>query len=410
MKLEIIATAAFGLEAPVKREIEALGYKIIKSEDGKITFLGDERAVVRANLWLRCADRVLIKMAEFEALEFEELFQQIKAIPWEEWIPIDGKFIVNGSSVKSKLFSVPACQSVAEKAVVERLKEIYAVDYFEKTGAVYEIKISLLRDRVTVTLDTTGDGLFKRGYKQHAVTAPIKETIAAAMVSLSFWKAGRLLADPCCGSGTIAIEAALIGRNIAPGLNRTFAAQEWDAIKPELWKEERKKAFEAIDWDSKLDIYASDIDKRAVEAAKENAEEAGVGDDIVFSVRDAAGLRAESFGAEKQEGGIIITNPPYGQRIGDIASMDKLYEGFSRFLKKNPTWSMFVITADKSAEKKIFSRPADRRRKLFNGRMEVCYYQYHGQKATSRRNGCGTETDSRPDTSGEDKRNGYKDR
>lgn len=381
MKLEIIAATAFGLEAVVKREIEALGYRIIKSEDGKITFSGDERAVVKANLWLRSADRVLIKMAEFEALEFEELFQQVKAIPWEEWIPPDGKFIVNGSSVKSKLSSVPACQSVAEKAIVERLREIYAVDYFEKSGALYDIKISLLKDRVTVTLDTTGPGLFKRGYKQNAVTAPIKETIAAAMIQLSFWKPGRVLADPCCGSGTIPIEAALIGRNIAPGLNRTFAAQDWEAIKPELWKEERKKALEAIEWDKELEIYAGDIDKKAVEAARENAIEAGVADDIVFRAGDAA-----NFSSQNKQGGIIITNPPYGQRIGDRNSMDKLYAGFSSFLKKNPTWSMFAITADKSAEQKIFGRPADRRRKLFNGRMEVCYYQYHGIKPTEPEN------------------------
>ena len=381
MKLEIIAATAFGLEAVVKREIEALGYRIIKSEDGKITFSGDERAVVKANLWLRSADRVLIKMAEFEALEFEELFQQVKAIPWEEWIPPDGKFIVNGSSVKSKLSSVPACQSVAEKAIVERLREIYAVDYFEKSGALYDIKISLLKDRVTVTLDTTGPGLFKRGYKQNAVTAPIKETIAAAMIQLSFWNPGRVLADPCCGSGTIPIEAALIGRNIAPGLNRTFAAQDWEAIKPELWKEERKKALEAIEWDKELEIYAGDIDKKAVEAARENAIEAGVADDIVFRAGDAA-----NFSPQNKQGGIIITNPPYGQRIGDRDSMDKLYEGFSSFLKKNPTWSMFAITADKSAEQKIFGRPADRRRKLFNGRMEVCYYQYHGIKPTEPEN------------------------
>ena len=191
MKLELIATAAFGLEAVVRREIEALGYRIIKTEDGKVTFLGDERAVVRANLWLRSADRVLIRMGEFEAREFEELFQQIRALPWEEWIPLDGRFVVNGSSVKSKLSSVPACQSVAEKAIVEKLRETYAVERFAKSGALYDIKVSLLRDRATVTLDTTGEGLFKRGYKQHAVAAPIKETIAAAMVQLSFWKQGR---------------------------------------------------------------------------------------------------------------------------------------------------------------------------------------------------------------------------
>lgn len=375
MKLELIATSTFGLEAPVKRELEALGFKILKSEDGKITFQGDERGIVKANLWLRCADRVQIKMAEFKALEFEDLFQQVKAIPWEEWIPPEGKFIVNGSSVKSKLSSVPACQSVSEKAIVERLKEIYGIEYFEKTGALYDIKITLLKDRVTVTLDTTGPGLHKRGYRQNAVIAPIKETLAAAMINLSFWRQGRILVDPCCGSGTIPIEAALIARNIAPGLNRNFVSEEWEAIPQKLWKEERKKAYEAIDWDSQLEIYAYDIDKRALESAKENAAEAGVEEDIVFTLGDGGNLKSEG-----KEGGIIVTNPPYGERIGDRESIDQLYAGFNRFLKENRTWSMFAITPDKTIEEKVFERPADRRRKLFNGRMEVCYYQYHGQK------------------------------
>jgi putative N6-adenine-specific DNA methylase len=375
MKLELIATATFGLEAPVKRELEALGYKIIKSEDGKITFLGDERAVVNANLWLRCADRVQIKMAEFNALEFEDLFQQMKAIPWEEWITPDGNFVVNGSSVKSKLSSVPACQSVAEKAVVERLKEIYGIEHFEKSGARYDIKITLLKDRVTVTLDTTGSGLHKRGYRQNAVIAPIKETLAAAMINLSFWRPDRILVDPCCGSGTIAIEAAMIARNIAPGLSRKFVSEEWESIPAKLWKEERKKAFEAVDNNVELEIYAYDINKRAIESAIENATEAGVDEDIKFMVADGSKM---NFG--NRQGGIIITNPPYGERIGDRASIDKLYEGFSKFLKENPTWSMFAITSDKSIEEKVFGRPADRRRKLFNGRMEVCYYQYHGKK------------------------------
>lgn len=375
MKLELIATSTFGLEAPVKRELEALGFKILKSEDGKITFQGDERGVVRANLWLRCADRVQIKMAEFKALEFEDLFQQVKAIPWEEWIPPDGKFIVNGSSVKSKLSSVPACQSVSEKAIIERLKEIYGIEYFEKTGALYDIKITLLKDRVTVTLDTTGPGLHKRGYRQNAVIAPIKETLAAAMINLSFWRKGRVLVDTCCGSGTIPIEAAMIARNIAPGLNRNFVSEEWEAIPQKLWKEERKKAYEAIDWDSELEIYAYDIDRRAIESAKENAAEAGVEEDIVFTLGDGGKLSADG-----KEGGVIVTNPPYGERIGDRESIDELYKGFNKFLKDNKTWSMFAITPDKTIEDKVFNRPADRRRKLFNGRMEVCYYQYHGQK------------------------------
>lgn len=373
MKLELIATATFGLEAVVKREIENLGYKILKSEDGKITFLGDERAVVRANLWLRSADRVQIKMAEFMAYEFEDLFQQMKGIAWEEWIPIDGKFIMNGSSVKSKLSSVPACQSVAEKAVVERLKEAYGVDYFQKSGALYDIKITLLKDRVTVTLDTTGPGLHKRGYRQHSVEAPIKETLAAAMLQLSFWKKDRILTDPCCGSGTIPIEAAMIARNIAPGLSRSFVSEEWEAIPEKFWKEERKAAFEAIDNECSPKIFGLDINPAAIEAAKANAEAAGVEDCIRFAVADVAAMRTKSLG------GVIVTNPPYGERIGDKQGIEKIYEAYRRFFCENPTWSLFVVTADKSIEKKL-ERQADRRRKLYNGRMEVCYYQFHGEK------------------------------
>ena len=374
MKLELIATATFGLEAVVKREIEALGYKIIRSEDAKITYMGDERAIARSNLWLRSADRVLLKMGEFKALEFEDLFQQTKAIAWEEIIPADGKFTVTGTSVKSRLHSVPACQSIVKKAIVERLGSFYCIDRFEETGAEYTVKVTILKDRVTLTIDTSGAGLHKRGYRVSDVAAPIKETLAAAMVQLSFWKAGRLLVDPCCGSGTIPIEAAMIGRNIAPGLNRKFASQEWDIIPPEIWKEERKAAFEAIDYDADIRIEASDISGRAVEAALENAAEAGVDDCIEFKKMDMAKLTAE------EEGGIVITNPPYGERIGEKKQIEAIYRAYSEFYRKNPTWSLFMVTTDKEVENKIFGRPADRRRKLYNGRLEVCYYQFHGQK------------------------------
>ena len=374
MKLELIATATFGLEAVVKREIEALGYKIIRSEDAKITYMGDERAIARSNLWLRSADRVLLKMGEFKALEFEDLFQQTKAVAWEDIIPADGKFTVTGTSVKSKLHSVPACQSIVKKAIVERLGSFYCIDRFEETGAEYTVKVTILKDRVTLTIDTSGTGLHKRGYRVCDVAAPIKETLAAAMVQLSFWKAGRLLVDPCCGSGTIPIEAAMIGRNIAPGLNRKFASQEWDIIPPEIWKEERKAAFEAIDYDADIRIEASDISGRAVEAAIENAAEAGVDDCVEFKKMDMARLTAE------EEGGIIITNPPYGERIGEKKQIEAIYSAYNEFYRKNPTWSLFMITTDKEVENKIFGRPADRRRKLYNGRLEVCYYQFHGQK------------------------------
>ena len=374
MKLELIATATFGLEAVVKREIEALGYKIIRSEDAKITYMGDERAIARSNLWLRSADRVLLKMGEFKALEFEDLFQQTKAVAWEDIIPADGKFTVTGTSVKSKLHSVPACQSIVKKAIVERLGSFYCIDRFEETGAEYTVKVTILKDRVTLTIDTSGTGLHKRGYRVCDVAAPIKETLAAAMVQLSFWKAGRLLVDPCCGSGTIPIEAAMIGRNIAPGLNRKFASQEWDIIPPEIWKEERKAAFEAIDYDADIRIEASDISGRAVEAAIENAAEVGVDDCVEFKKMDMARLTAE------EEGGIIITNPPYGERIGEKKQIEAIYSAYNEFYRKNPTWSLFMVTTDKEVENKIFGRPADRRRKLYNGRLEVCYYQFHGQK------------------------------
>ena len=374
MKLELIATATFGLEAVVKREIEALGYRIIRSEDAKITYMGDERAIARSNLWLRSADRVLLKMGEFKALEFEDLFQQTKAIAWEDIIPADGKFTVTGTSVKSKLHSVPACQSIVKKAIVERLGSFYCIDRFEETGAEYTVKVTILKDRVTLTIDTSGTGLHKRGYRVSDVAAPIKETLAAAMVQLSFWKAGRLLVDPCCGSGTIPIEAAMIGRNIAPGLNRKFASQEWDIIPPEIWKEERKAAFEAIDYDADIRIEASDISGRAVEAAIENAAEAGVDDCVEFKKMDMARLTAE------EEGGIVITNPPYGERIGEKKQIEAIYSAYNEFYRKNPTWSLFMVTTDKEVENKIFGRPADRRRKLYNGRLEVCYYQFHGQK------------------------------
>ena len=374
MKLELIATATFGLEAVVKREIEALGYKIIRSEDAKITYMGDERAIARSNLWLRSADRVLLKMGEFKALEFEDLFQQTKAVAWEDIIPADGKFTVTGTSVKSKLHSVPACQSIVKKAIVERLGSFYCIDRFEETGAEYTVKVTILKDRVTLTIDTSGTGLHKRGYRVCDVAAPIKETLAAAMVQLSFWKAGRLLVYPCCGSGTIPIEAAMIGRNIAPGLNRKFASQEWDIIPPEIWKEERKAAFEAIDYDADIRIEASDISGRAVEAAIENAAEAGVDDCVEFKKMDMARLTAE------EEGGIVITNPPYGERIGEKKQIEAIYSAYNEFYRKNPTWSLFMVTTDKEVENKIFGRPADRRRKLYNGRLEVCYYQFHGQK------------------------------
>ena len=370
----MIATATFGLEAVVKRELEDLGFKILKSEDAKITFSGDERAIVKSNLWLRCADRVQLKMGEFEAYEFEELFQRTKALNWEEWIPVDGKFTVSGTSVKSKLHSVPACQSIVKKAIVEKLKETYHVEYFEESGAEYPVKVSILKDRVTLTIDTSGAGLHKRGYRVRDVKAPIKETLAAALVQLSFWKEGRVLIDPCCGSGTIPIEAALIGRNIAPGLSRKFISENWSSIDERIWKEEKKSAFEAIKYDADINIFASDIDRNAIAAAIENAEEAGVDDCISFNAIDIS--QVEIIG----ERAIIVTNPPYGERIGEEKEIRRIYNALGKMAINDPLRSFFVITADNDFEKAAFNKQANRRRKLYNGRIEVCYYQFHGQK------------------------------
>ena len=377
MKMELIATATFGLEAVVKREIEALGYEILKTENGKVTFMGDERAVVRANLWLRCADRVLLKMGEFRAEESEDLFQIVKGMSWEDLIPVDGKFTVLVSTVKSKLRSEPVSQKTVKKAIVERLADFYGIDHFDETGAEYTVKLSLLKDVATVTVDTTGPGLNKRGYRVRTVPAPVKETLAAAMVKLSFWKPGKTLIDPCCGSGTIPVEAALIGRNIAPGLLRSFASEGWDVIPEKLWKEERKAAYAAIDYETPLDIRACDIDEKAVKASLENAEEAGVDPDIDFTQCDMKDvLDPEAL----PEYGVIIMNPPYGERIGNRRGIEKIYRTISGFMEKRKDWSVFLITSDNSLENEGIGKKADRRRKLYNGRLQTCYYQFHGER------------------------------
>lgn len=372
MKYEMIATATFGLEAVVKREINDLGLKIIKTEDGKVTFVGDEHALVKANLWLRCADRVYIKMGEFEALSFEELFQKTKALHWENIIPADGKVIVNGTSVKSQLHSVPAVQSIIQKALSSKICEFYSTDRLSESGATYSVKFTILKNRVTISIDTSGVGLHKRGYRQENVEAPIKETLAAAMIKLSFWRDNRILVDPCCGSGTIVIEAAMIGRNLAPGLQRRFASEQWDIIPDKVWKEERLAAVNAVKRDVELDITACDISAKAIEAAKSNAKKAGVINDIKFINKDATLFDCED------SGGIVITNPPYGERIGEKKGIQKLYSGLENFFIHHPTWSCFIITPDLELEKNLFHREAERRRKLYNGRIMVYYYQFHG--------------------------------
>lgn len=394
MKLQLVATATFGLEAVVRREIEALGYKIIKTEDGRVTYMGDERAVVRSNLWLRSADRVYIRMGEFKATTFEELFQQTKGLAWEDIIPADGKFPVVGGSVRSVLHSVPACQSIVKKAVVSRLGDFYCNETLPETGAEYRIRFIAHKDTFLMLIDTSGAGLHKRGYRVSDVAAPIKETLAAALVQLSFYRKDRVLVDPCCGSGTIPIEAAMIARNIAPGLSRSFASAAWDMIPEEIWKEEKKLAYEAADFDSELHITAMDIDRKAVNAARDNAEEAGVSDDIDFICMDVnkwmpgAGIPK---GCTRDDPGVVISNLPYAIRIGTTEENKRIYRHIASVMTECPYWSFFLITADKEIEKDIeretdritrtkSGHRADRRRKLYNGTIETQFYQYHGAK------------------------------
>ena len=373
MKFELIATATFGLEAVVRREIEALGYKVLSTEDGRVTFLGDERAVVCSNLWLRTADRVYLKVADFSANTFEELFQQTKAVPWEEIIPIDGAFPVVGTSVKSELHSVPACQSIIKKAASKRLGEFYCREILEETGAEYRIRFAALKNRFILMLDTSGTGLHKRGYRVADVAAPMKETLAAALVQLSFWRKDKSLVDVCCGSGTILIEAAMIARNIAPGLGRSFAAEGWDIIPEEIWKEEKQKAYAAADYDEDLMIKGFDIDRKAIEAAKKNVDEAGLSDDI-----ELFRMNMQKF-EPNGEYGVVISNLPYGKRVGTDEGIAEIYAKLKSLISENPTWSFFLITSDKNIESAL-GRKADRRRKLYNGNVETQFYQYHGTK------------------------------
>ena len=383
MKLELVATATFGLEAVVRREIEALGYKVLKTEDGRVTYMGDERAIARSNLWLRSADRVYVRMGEFEAREFEELFQQTRALGWESIIPMEGAFPVVGGSVKSVLHSVPACQSIVKKAVSVRLSEFYCLDKLPETGAEYRIRFIAHKDRFLLLLDTSGAGLHKRGYRVRDVAAPMKETLAAALVQLSFYNKDRVMADPCCGSGTIPVEAAMIARNIAPGLSRSFASEGWDIFAgTDIWKEERRLAYEAADFDTALRITAMDIDARAVRAAKENADEAGVADDIDIIKMDmtkwepGAGIPK---GASKDDPVVVISNLPYGKRIGDDRGIEAIYAHVKEMMEECPMWSFFLITSDREMEKHI-GRKADRRRKLYNGTIETQFYQFHGER------------------------------
>lgn len=372
-KIKLRATTTFGLEAVAKREIEKLGFTDIKVSDGYVEYTADYRGIVQSNLWLRTADKVLLVIGEFEAVTFEELFDNTFALPWTDLIPKDGNFIVTGKSFKSTLSSVPACQSITEKAIIKKLQTKYDIRRFPKTGAEYTVQVSLLKNKVTITLNTSGPSLHKRGYRHGQVIAPLKETMAAALIELSYWKKDRIFLDPCCGSGTLPIEAAMIGRNIAPGLSRKFAAEDWDFIPKELWQEERKKAYSAIDYDCELQIYGSDINAHAVEIAKVNAENAGVDDCIIF--------RQIPFNKLKLMGdyGVCVSNPPYAERMGNLDDVERLYRDMGKLFKANKTWSTYFITSHEGFEK-LYGRKADKKRKLFNGNVKTDYYQYFGER------------------------------
>lgn len=376
-QFELIATAAFGLESLAAKELRDLGYTEQKVENGKVTFRGDEKAICRTNLWLRQAERVLVQIGQFEARTFEELFERTKDLPWDEWLPAEACFPVQGKSVKSTLFSVSDCQAIVKKAIVEKMKEKYKINWFEENGPTYPIEVGLLKDVVTLTIDTSGVGLHKRGYRKLVSRAPLRETLAAAMISLSRWQAERVLIDPFCGSGTIPIEAALQGLNMAPGLKRNFIAEEWPNFSPKLWEEARLEAKDLIRRDVVLDLAGFDCDKEVLSLARYHAQEAGVEKYIHFQERPLADF------STKKKYGYLICNPPYGERLEEKSTVERLYREMGHVLGKLETWSFYVLTASSDFEK-LFGRRANKNRKLYNGMIKCYYYQFFGPKPPRR--------------------------
>lgn len=372
---ELIAPCHFGMEAVLKREITDLGYDIASVEDGRITFIGDDEAICRANVFLRTAERVLLKVGSFHAESFEELFQGTKAICWEDFIPQDGKFwVAKASSIKSKLFSPSDIQSIMKKAMVERLKGAYGVEWFPETGSSYPLRVFLHKDEVTVGIDTTGDSLHKRGYRTLTSKAPITETLAAALIMLTPWNKDRILVDPFCGSGTFVIEAAMMAANMAPGMNRSFLSEDWKNLIPrKCWYETMDEANDLLDSDVKVDIQGYDIDGEIVKAARANAESAGVDHMIHFQQRPLTAL------SHPKKYGFIITNPPYGERIEEKKNLPELYRQIGERYKALDAWSLYMITAYEEAEKYI-GRKADKNRKIYNGMMKTYFYQFMGPK------------------------------
>jgi len=371
----LLAPCHFGLEAVLKREIYDLGYEISKVEDGRVYFEGDPEAVVLSNIHLRSAERILLVVGQFKATTFEEFFQGVKALPWESYIPKNGKFWVKkASSVQSKLFSPSDLQSVAKKAMVERLKAAYKLEWFPENGEEYPLRVFLYKDEVTVTLDTTGTSLHKRGYRTEAGAAPISETLAAALIMLTPWHGDRILLDPMCGSGTFPIEAAMMAANIAPGMNRSFTAEKWtNFIDRKLWIEAKAEAREAVDTDIETDIQGFDVDPEVLKIARENAKRAGVADLIHFQVRDVKDTH------HPKKYGFIISNPPYGERLEEKKNLPKLYRILGDVYKSLDSWSMYLITSYEFTEKDLGFK-AQKNRKIYNGMIKTYFYQFPGPK------------------------------
>lgn len=374
-KFELMAPCHFGLEAVLKKEIYDLGYEILQVEDGRITFEGDAEAICRGNIFLRTTERVLLKVGKFHAETFEELFQGIKGLPWEFYIPANGKFwVTKASSVKSKLFSSKDIQSIVKKAMVERMKQEYDMDWFPEDGPSYPVRVFLYKDEVTVTLDTSGVSLHKRGYRYLCGKAPLTETLAAALILLTPWKADRIFVDPMCGSGTFLIEAAMIAANIAPGMKRRFLSETWEnLIEKDLWKECFKEARDMVNTDISVDIQGYDIDGDIIKAARDNAKRAGVEHLIHFQQRGISDLH------HPKKYGFIFTNPPYGERLEEKKALPDLYQQIGQAYRGLDSWSMYMITSYEETERYI-GRKADKNRKIYNGMLKTYFYQFLGPK------------------------------
>lgn len=373
MKLRLIATAVFGMEAIVAQEIKDLGFENVVVENGRVLFDSDELGLARANMWLRTAERVFICVGQFKANKFETLFDEINKLPWEVYIAKDAAFPVDAKSVKSTLFSLSDIQSLTKKAIVKRLTKLYRVEWFEETQETYRILVSILKDEVTVSIDTSGSGLHRRGYRAKGNEAPLKETLAAGLLLVSKWKAERPLIDPFCGSGTIVIEAAMMAKNIAPGLNREFDSEKWRWIEPEIWEKVRNEAKESVVEALDVKIEGYDMDPRAISIARENAALAGVADIVHFQVRDV-----KDFSTSRQYG-TIICNPPYGERLNEVKEVEQLYKVMGKVFKPYTTWSKYIITSHDGFEN-AYGEKSTKNRKLYNGRIKTHFYMYFGER------------------------------